>query len=95
MSELFGMAGNDLLDSLELPRPFAARVASQRRLLEAIGFDIDLFDGMLPVGLARDPGYIAVQTIPGIGPVLGAVLVAEIGASPGAPVPSSWPLGLG
>jgi transposase len=29
--------------------------------------------------LARDPGYIAVQTIPGIGPILGAVLVAEIG----------------
>lgn len=29
--------------------------------------------------LARHPGYIAVQTIPGIGPSLGAVLVAEIG----------------
>lgn len=29
--------------------------------------------------LARDPGYVAVQTIPGIGPVLGAVMVAEIG----------------
>jgi len=29
--------------------------------------------------LARDPGYTAVQTIPGIGPILGAVLVAEIG----------------
>ena len=29
--------------------------------------------------LAADPGYRAVQQIPGIGPVLAAVFVAEIG----------------
>jgi transposase len=29
--------------------------------------------------LAGDPGYAAVQTIPGIGPTLGAVFVAEVG----------------
>ena len=29
--------------------------------------------------LARDPGYVAVQQIPGIGPILGAVFVAEVG----------------
>jgi transposase len=79
MSDLFGIAGTQLLDRLDLPAPFAARVASQRRLLEAIGFEIDLFDGMVRGRLTRDPGYAAVQTIPGIGPILAAVLVAEIG----------------
>lgn len=29
--------------------------------------------------LVADPGYRAVQTIPGIGPVLAAVFVAEVG----------------
>jgi transposase len=79
MSDLFGLAGTELLDSLHLPAPYAARIASLRRLLEAIDFEIDLFAGMLRGQLARDPGYRAVQTIPGIGPTLGAVLVAEIG----------------
>ena len=30
-------------------------------------------------GQARALGHVAVQAIPGIGPILGAVLVAEIG----------------
>lgn len=79
MSDLFGMEGTALLDTLDLPVPFAARVTSLRRLIEALEFEIDLFAGMVRGRLARDPGYAAVQTIPGIGPVLGAVLVAEIG----------------
>jgi transposase len=29
--------------------------------------------------LHRDPGYTAIQRIPGVGPVLAAVFVAEIG----------------
>lgn len=79
MSDLFGTEGTALLDRLDLPTSYAARVASLRRLIEALEFEIDLFPGMIRGRLARDPGYSAVQTIPGIGPVLGAVLVAEIG----------------
>ncbi len=79
MVDLFGLAGTELLDGLDLPAPYAARIASLRRLLDGIDFEIDLFAGLVRGRLARDPGYAAVQTIPGIGPVLGAVLVAEIG----------------
>ncbi len=79
MSDLFGMEGTALLERLDLPAPYAARVASLRRLIEALEFEIDLFAGMIRGRLARDPAYAAVQTIPGVGPVLGAVLVAEIG----------------
>ncbi|HEY3529789.1 MAG TPA: IS110 family transposase [Nocardioides sp.] len=83
MSDLFGMAGNDLLDRLvgdgRLPGPYAARVRSLRRLIEDLEFEIDLFAGIVRGRLARDPGYLAVQQIPGIGPILGAVFVAEVG----------------
>jgi transposase len=79
MSDLFGVDGTALLDRLRLPAPYAARIASLRRLLDDLEFEIDLFTNLVQGRLRTDPGYVAVQQIPGIGPVLGAVFVAEIG----------------
>ena len=79
MSDLFGVDGIKLLDRLQLPAPYAARIASLRRLIEGLDFEIDVFAGLARGRLVRDPGYVAVQQIPGIGPTLGAVFVAEIG----------------
>jgi len=83
MSDLFGVAGNELLDRLRdqnrLPSPYAARISSLRRLIEDLEFEIDVFTGLVQGRLVRDPGYVACQQIPGIGPVLAAVFVAEIG----------------
>jgi transposase len=79
MSDLFGCDGNKFLDRLQLPAPYAARIASLRRLIDNLEFEIDLFTGLARGRLVRDPGYVAVQQIPGIGPVLAAVFVAEIG----------------
>jgi transposase len=79
MSDLFGVAGTELLDRLELPAVYAARIGSLRRLIDLIDFEIDVFTNLARGRLHRHPGYTAVQTIPGIGPTLGAVLVAEIG----------------
>jgi len=79
MSDLFGVAGTALLDELDLPAPYAARIGSLRRLMDLLDFEIDVFSGLVRGRLAKDPGYTAVRTIPGIGPVLGAVFVAEIG----------------
>lgn len=78
INDLFGVAGTDLLDRLELPGPYAARIGSLRRLIDDLQVEID-FAGMTRARLAHDPGYRAVQTIPGIGPILAAVFVAEIG----------------
>jgi transposase len=78
MSDLFGVAGNAFLDRLDLPGPYLARVRSLRRIIELLEFEVDHTAGLVRVRLARDPGYTAVQTIPGIGPILGAVLIAEI-----------------
>jgi transposase len=83
LKDMFGVAGNEVLDRLvdqdRLPGPYAARVRSLRRVIEDLDFEIDLFAGIVRGRLARDPGYLAVQQIPGIGPILGAVFVAEVG----------------
>jgi transposase len=79
MSDLFGVAGQQLLDQLRLPDVYAGRIASLRRLIEAFGFEIDLYAKMTGARLGRDPGYVAVRAVDGVGPVLAAVFVAEIG----------------
>jgi transposase len=49
------------------------------RLIAAVDFEIDAVTGPLRARLSTHPGYTAIQTIPGVGPVLAAVFVAELG----------------
>lgn len=79
MTDLFGVAGNALLDRATLPGPYRARVQSLRRIMEQLDFEIEVFTKVCRNRLCRDPGYVAVQQIPGIGSVLAAVFCAEIG----------------
>jgi transposase len=79
MSDLFGVSGIELLNAIDLPKPYAARIASLRRVVDLLDFEVDVFARLVRNQLASDPGYVSVQTIPGIGPTLGAVFVAEIG----------------
>jgi len=79
MSDLFGLEGNQLLDRLALPASYAARIASLRRVLEDLEFEIDLFHNLVQGRLRASPDFVALQQIPGIGPVLGAVFIAEVG----------------
>jgi transposase len=79
VSDLFGVGGQQLLDQLHLDPPFHARVASLRRLIEAFTFEIDVLTERSTAQLRDHRGFRAVQAIPGVGPVLAAVFVAEIG----------------
>jgi transposase len=79
MSDLFGLEGNRLLHRVALPAPYAARVQSLRRLIDDVEDEIDLFTRLTRGRLVADPGYLALQQLPGIGPILAAVFVAEIG----------------
>jgi transposase len=93
MSDLFGEAGNQLLDRLALPTAFQARTNSLRRLLTTLDAEIELVSGMVRARLAHHPGYLAIQAIDGLGPVLASVLVAEIGdvtRFPGPAQLASW-----
>jgi hypothetical protein len=44
--------------------------------MDLLDFEIDIFAKLAHGRLARDPGFSAVQTIPWIGPILGAVLIS-------------------
>jgi len=93
MSDLFGVAGTRLLDELGLKHAYAQRVASLRRLLAAYDQEITMLGREIATALADDAGYLAIQAIPGVGPVLAAVFVAEIGdiqRFAGAPLLCSW-----
>jgi len=79
MSDLFGVAGTDLLRRVQLPPAYRGRVDSLRRLIDHLDFEIDVFTGIQRARLATHAGYQALLTIPGIGPALAAVFVAEIG----------------
>jgi transposase len=78
-SDLFGTWGNQWMDSLGLPQPYAGKMASLRALVAELSGEITLVEAVLGDLLAHHEGYWAVQALPGIGPVLAAVIVAEIG----------------
>ena len=62
-----------------LPQPYAGKVASLRQLAGTLTGEITLLDKVLGDLLDGREGYRAIQALPGIGPVLAAVIVAEIG----------------
>jgi transposase len=78
-SDIFGVWGTRWLDELPLPQPYAWKVASLRQLIGWLSGDITVLEQVTAGLLAGHDGYRAVQDLPGIGPVLGAVIVAEIG----------------
>jgi transposase len=79
MSDLFGVAGTRMLEELRPERAYALRVASLRTLITADDQEITMLGREISSALAGDIGDLAIQTIPGVGPVLAAVFVAEIG----------------
>jgi transposase len=62
-----------------LPAESGSRTDSLRRVTTAPDFEIDAFAQLVPGRLRTDPGHVAIQAIPGVGPGLAGVFVAEIG----------------
>jgi transposase len=79
MSDLFGVAGTKLLDEVGLDAAYLVRVESLRDLVELHGREIAKLDRLVHARLAGQPGYEAIQAIPGVGKILAAIFVAEIG----------------
>jgi len=78
-TDIFGVWGNTWLDGLALPQPYAGKVALLRTLIGELGSEIAVLDAVIADLLEHHDGYHALQVLPGIGPVLAAVIVAEIG----------------
>jgi transposase len=78
-TDIFGTAGSAWLGELGLPQPYAGKVTSLRQLAGALTAEITMLSEVIAVLLAGDRGYQVIQQLPGIGPVLAAVIIAEIG----------------
>ena len=79
IADVFGPVGTKMLDGLVLPEPYASRVASQRRILTALSREIDGVEVETARRLQDNPQYQALLSINGVGPVMAAIFVAEIG----------------
>ena len=77
--QLDGDTAIAIMDCLTLPGTYATRLAAQRRLLMALAEEIAATEIELVRRLNDHPGYRRLLSIGGIGPVLAAVFVAEIG----------------
>ena len=77
--DMFGPGGTAQLDSLELPMAYSCRLESLRDLICVYDREITALDRRIARHFADHRGYRAIQALDGVGPVLGAIFVAEIG----------------
>jgi transposase len=93
VSDLFGVEGGKLLQRASVPPAARARIDSLLRLIGVFDTEIDTAAKITAGQLAGHAGFAAVQTLPGVGPILGAVFVVEIGDVTRFPGPgqlASW-----
>lgn len=93
LKALWGPAGSKWLDNQELAEAYQHRVTSLRRLIGRYDIEINHLDKRIHGRLADDVGYQVIQQLDGVGPVLAAVFIAEIGDVTRFPSPKrlgSW-----
>jgi transposase len=93
MTDLFGVAGQNLLAEIHLAEAYRIRVNSLCDLIGHLDQEVTVLDGHVRDALHGHKGLHALQKIPGVGPVLATVFVAEIGDVERFPGPSqlaSW-----
>jgi transposase len=93
VSDLFGVGGRKLLNAATLSPMARRRIDSLLRLIDAFDIEIDAAAKVTATQLASHAGYGAVQTLPGVGPILAAIFVVEIGdvaRFPGPTQLASW-----
>src|SRR5712692_6787314 len=79
VSDLFGAAGRELLDRLEIPQPWRGTVDASIDLIDDLDRQIAEVNHQLRAGGAEHPYVPLLLTVPGIGWVLAFTIAAEIG----------------
>jgi transposase len=79
VSDLFGVAGRQLLERLDLPEPWQGHVQASLRLIDELDREIDACESELRRLGADHPYVPLLLTVPGIGWVLAYTIAAEIG----------------
>jgi transposase len=78
-SDIFGVGGATWLDGLPPGQPGAGKAASLRKLAGELTAEVTLPGTVIAGLLEGHDGYHAIGALPGIGPVLAAVMAAGIG----------------
>nr|WP_230987361.1 IS110 family transposase [Mycolicibacter heraklionensis] len=78
-TDLFGATARKRLERTPLSGVYAQRVASLLRLIDILDAEQTALSERIAAELHHHGGYQAIQELPGVGPVLAAVFVAEIG----------------
>lgn len=79
VSDLFGVTGRQRLARVPLGAAYAQRISSLLELINILDSHEARFAALIAERLDTHTGYRAIQQVPGIGPTLAAVFVAEIG----------------
>ena len=77
--DMWGPGGTAQLDSLQLPKAYATRLDSLRDLIAFLDNEVRILDRCLHHELKDHRGYNTIQRVDGIGKVIAAIFVAEIG----------------
>ena len=84
-SDLFGRKGLGFLERLELPAPTRLLLTQQLTLLKELAARIREDQKALDGLLEQSPALQHVRSLPGMGPILAAVVVTEIDSSSASP----------
>src|SRR5262245_13672061 len=79
LDSIWGPGGQQWLNDLRLGDEYINRIGSLRDLIEFYDREVRDCDVRIYRRLKGDPGYEAIQALRGVGPVLAAVFIAEIG----------------
>jgi transposase len=79
VNDLWGLAGTAYLNSLQLDGGYHIRIESLRDLVEHCNREVAMLERVIHQRLRDHGGYRAIQAIDGVGPVLAAIFVTEIG----------------
>jgi transposase len=79
VSDLFGLAGRELLNRMQLPEPWRGDIEAALRLIDSLNNEIDELERELREDGA-DHGYVGLlMTVPGVSWVLAYTIAAELG----------------
>lgn len=77
-SDLFGRAGQRYLAALELPAGEGNLLQGHLRLLETLGAHVKETEGWLSEAMKEDGRVSRLRTVPGLGPILAALVALEV-----------------
>ena len=91
--DMFSTTGQRLLDEMAFEGVYAIRIESLRDLLEIYAREITMVEKEIHRRLKDHRGYVAIQALHGVGPIMAAIFTAEIGDIDRFPTPRhlcSW-----